>query len=239
MPTNTGCSLNVAEVSRLIHAHDAQFDGRLSRHLNYARAVSLAHFDALIGQLSLTRQAPVGIVSGSLGEPELPFLKAERSTVLNFEVDPVYDLDRSWLNQPAQGFTITLCNQTLEHVFNPHAAFQNPIHHTAPGGYIYMAIPTINCVNGEPYFFSSGFHPRFLKRLGQEAGLDVLNVGRWGSYKYLINAVSGTWLPEAALRRGIVTGRALKHPGLVFQDGRVNEPKYINDCWALYRRPLL
>jgi SAM-dependent methyltransferase len=237
MLTNTGCSLSVAEVSRFIRTHDGRFDGQLSQQLNYSRVVSLAHFEALLGQFDLSLQAHVGIISGSLAEPELPFLKPDRTTVLSFEVDPAYDLDRSWLAQPSQGFSFTLCNQTLEHVFNPHCAVKNLIHHTAPGGHIYVSIPTVNCIHGEPYFFSSGFHPRYLERLGNDAGLEVVNIGSWGSYKYLINAVSGTWLPEAGLRRGVVTGRALQHLGLVFQDGRINQPKYITDCWALFRRP--
>jgi SAM-dependent methyltransferase len=232
----TGCSLSEIEVADFILRNDHLFDGKLSNYLNYARVVSLAHFDDLMLRLKISAQRHVGVVSGSLNEPELKFLQPEQTTILSFETDHAYDLDQSWLATKPKDFSLTICNQTFEHVFNAHVAFRNLVHHTAVGGYIYVSIPTINCIHGEPYFYSSGFHPRFLERLAVECDVEAVNVGSWGSYKYMINSVSGKWLPEKALRRGRLTRKSVKLPGLIFQDGRINQPKYITDCWGLFRR---
>ena len=73
-------------------------------------------------------------------------------------------------------FSMTMCNQVLEHIFNPQLAFKNLCQQTAPSGYIYVSIPTLNCIHGEPDFFSSGFYPRFLEYLAIENKLEILNM---------------------------------------------------------------
>jgi SAM-dependent methyltransferase len=224
-------------VSRFIAANDARFDGSLSGFMNYSRVVSLAGFDRLMGKLNLRAQAHIGVISGSLREPELKFVSAARTTILSFEDDKRYDLDLKWTD-PSQEFSLTLCNQALEHVFNPHMAFENLVRHTAPGGYLYVTIPTVNCIHGEPYYYSAGFHPRFLERLGITHNLELADIGFWGSYKYMIYAVTGIWLPEKWLRRGIHRRGDLRHPSLIIEDGRFMNEKFMTDCWALYRKPL-
>lgn len=74
-----------------------------------------------------------------------------------------YDLNLDWSGYDSHNFSMTMCNQVLEHVFNPHLAFKNLCQQTATNGYIYASIPTLNCIHGEPDFFSSGFHPRFFR----------------------------------------------------------------------------
>lgn len=226
------CELKLDEISDFIRQHDAAFSGRLSGFHNYSRIVSLAHFVALTEKLGLTNQAHTGVVSGYANEPELHFLKSEKTTILNFDTDRSFDLDKSWAGSEPLNFSATLCNQVLEHVFNPHVAFKNLIHHTRPNGHIYVTIPTINCIHGEPYFYSSGFHPRFLERIGLENGLEVLNIGYWGSFKYMLNAVSGVWLTDRQLGIGAAAG-IVQIPNV---DGRVKQDQYITDCWGLFRK---
>ncbi len=230
--------LTTAEVEAFVVTYDPLFGGTLTGVAAYPRVVALAHFAALIRRLGIEAQEHVGVISGSPREPELALLNCAKVTALNFETngrDVSYDLDKSWLGEPSLDFSLTLCNQVLEHVFNPHVAFRNLIHHTRPGGYIYVSIPTINCIHSEPYFYSSGFHPRFLNRIGAENGLDVMHVGWWGSYKYMINAVTGLWPTGAELMPG--AGREFLHPELVKVDGRIND-SLITDCWALFRKPV-
>lgn len=223
------------DIAAFIAAMDDRFDGHLSSVLNYARVVSLAHFARSVERLNLAAQAHVGVISGSLREWELMFLTPQRVTVLAFENDPANDLDISWCDRPSQNFSLTICNQVLEHVFNAHVAFRNLVHHTAPSGHIYVTIPTINCIHGEPHFYSSGFHPRFLERLAGENGVDLVEVGYWGSYKYMINAVTGYWLSERQLVAGATQG--VLFPDLLAKDGRIREDRFITDCWALFRKP--
>jgi SAM-dependent methyltransferase len=153
-------------------------------------------------------------------------------TVLNLEGDRPFDLDKPLFELPSYNFSMTLCNQVLEHVFNPHVAFKNLIHHTRPDGYIYITIPTINCIHGEPHFYSSGFHPRFLERLAVENGLEVVNIGYWGSFKYMVNAVTGIWLPASQLLRGASQGL----PNMQDIDGRIKQSEIITDCWGLFKK---
>lgn len=98
------------------------------------------------------------------------------------------NLDRDWGKRPSENFSFTMCNQFLEHVFIPHQAFKNLMHHTNSGGYIYITIPAVNCIHAEPHFYSSGFHPRSLDRIAKENELEVLDIGWCSSYKYLTNA---------------------------------------------------
>lgn len=224
--------LGLAEISEFIARFDADFGGRLSGFCNYSRVVSLAHFAVLTHGQNLTKQAHIGVVSGSDNELELRFLTSDKLTKLAFEEG--HDLDRPWFDLPSPNYSMTLCNQVLEHVFDPHLAFRNLIHCTCPGGHIYVTIPTINCIHGEPNFYSSGFHPRFLERLAQENGLEILSIGYWGSYKYMVNAVSGYWLAEKQLMIGAKEGGL--NPLLGHVDGRIRDDQFITDCWGLFRR---
>jgi hypothetical protein len=224
--------LDDAAIAAFIARHDGAFAGQLSGFLNYSRVVSLAHFEGLVERHGLQAQAHTGIVSGSAQEPELRFLQSGKVSVSNLEGDQSFDLDKSWLGLPSPNYSMTICNQVLEHVFNPHVAFANLVHQTAAGGAIYVSIPTINCIHGEPYFYSSGFHPRFLERLGQEHGLEILNIGYWGSHKYMINAVCGIWLAANQLAPTGTQGVR----GLQRVEGRVKQEPYITDCWGLFRK---
>jgi len=231
--------LNKKQVDQFIQSNDAAFDHKLSTHHNYSRVVSLAHFDSLTRTLDLKKQAHVGVVAGSDRELELRFLNPQKLTILNREsTGENYDLNIDWSSYKSQNFSMTICNQVLEHVANPHLAFKNLCHQTAPKGYLYVSIPSLNRIHGEPDFYSAGFHPRFLESLGLQNHLEILNIGYWGSYKYLINAVSGRWLAENRLKPGFFSSKDLKYPlQFLWQDGRENTAEnHITDCWALFQK---
>ena len=229
-------NLSVHDVEIFIKECDKVFDGRLSRYFNYSRVVSLAEFRRLIEELNLIFQEKVGVISGSKDEPELKFIKSSDTRILNFSDSLEYDLDGDWTSQDPENFSLTICNQVFEHIYNPHVAIKNLMHHTKIGGYIYVSIPTINCIHSDPYFYSSGFHPRFLERLAIENNLEPVNIGFWGSHKYLINAVSEQWLTSNQLKKGIHRLRDMQFPFAMFQDGRKNSSQYITDCWGLFKK---
>jgi SAM-dependent methyltransferase len=231
--------LSDIEVEEFIKNYDSTYNGELSSLYNYSRVVSLAHFQKYIKKYNLEFQDKIGVISGSDAELELRLLSYKSLKVLSYEVDQVYDLDLNWNCFPSENFSLTLCNQVLEHVFNPHQAIKNLIHHTKSQGYIYITIPTVNCIHGEPHFFSSGFHPRFLERLGKENELEIVDLGWWGSYKYMVNAVSKRWLSANHLKPGIHHKRDLRLPFLLFKDGTKRDKKtepVISDCWALFKK---
>jgi hypothetical protein len=232
--------LSDSEVLEFIKLHDASYNGLLSSQHGFSRVVSLAHFSRLVESIGLENQSSVSIISGSMHELELKFLNSPKVTLLNFEENPALDLDHDWKKlNISTDHSFTLCNQVLEHVFNPHNAFKNICHVTAPSGYIWISIPTINCIHGEPFFYSSGFHPRFLERLALENDLEIISIGHWGSSKYLLNAIEGKWLYSNLLRKGIHRKGDLKFPFQIFKDGRLRDKRrnqIITDCWGLFRK---
>ncbi len=229
-----GPELTPEDVSAFIKAMDDKFEGHLSSVLNYSRVVSLAYFARSVKRLGLASQAHVGVISGSLREWELLFVSPQKVTTIEFDREPANNLDMSWSDSPSKNFSLTICNQVLEHVFNPHVAFRNLVHHTAADGYIYVSIPTINCIHGEPNYYSSGFHPRFLEKLAEENRIELVEVGYWGSYKYMINAVSGYWLSAEQMLPGSTEG--VLFPELVAADGRIRNDRFMTDCWGLFRK---
>jgi hypothetical protein len=236
--------ISPSEVQEFIARFDSVYGGRLSGFYNYPRVVSLAWLQKVLTHLGRKEFASVGIVSGSRAEPELGLVVAREVALLNFQEDPAYDLDASWEHQAPRNFALTLCNQVLEHVFNPHLAFRNLVHHTrADGGLIFVSIPTINCIHGEPHFYSSGYHPRFLERLARANDLGVIGIGFWGTPKYMVHAVSGVWPTATTLQPGLHGLDDCRFPNLAHADGRnpadaytqaLRFPPVITDCWGLF-----
>ncbi len=229
-------SHSIDEVAKFIALQNSRFDGLLGSWLNYPRVVALHDFYQCIKHLDIAQQEHVGVFSGSLNEPELKLIESNKITMLNFEDNHEYDLDHSWFHQTPMNFSLSLCNQVFEHIFNPHVALKNIIHHTRNQGYIYISIPTINCIHSDPYFYSSGFHPRFLERLAFENDLIPIMMDQWGSFKYMVNAVSGKWLTSTQLKPGIHGLRDLVLPFSIFEDGRKESDRYITDCWGLFQK---
>jgi hypothetical protein len=223
------------QVNRFISSLDPIFSKRLMSEINFPRVVALMEFNLLLHTLEIASQKTVGVVSGSEQEPELKLLNYEKINLLNFSDDQNYDLDVCWGAQESLDHDLTMCNQVFEHIFSPHIAFGNLVHHTKPGGFIWITIPTVNCIHSDPYFFSSGYHPRFLARLGHENNCDVVHVGHWGSLKYLLSAVRGKWLTYDQLGIGLHSTSDFYSPPLIFVDGRKNSSHFITDCWALFR----
>lgn len=201
--------------------------------LGAPRVVSLFEFAQLCRRGAFRDVRSVCVVSGSLNEPELAFLDTE-NYIISF---PQVNLDEDWkrLGLVFPPCDLVLCNQVLEHIFSPAQALENLRYLVGPKGLIYITVPTINRGHGEPYFYSSGYHPRFLRRLAQNAGLEVLHEGWWGSRLYATVSVAGKWLPmHSLLRLETVLPRRLtmwhtQHSG--------ESSSWITDTWALLRVP--
>jgi len=235
-------TLTDSEVINFSNNFDNLFNNQLLNHHAWSRVVCLAHFKKIIDLLQLQNQKHVGVISGTSNEPELKFLQSKKVSILSFEENKLYDLDMDWKMKKLKkmNFSLTLCNQVLEHVFNPQQAFKNLCYQTQKGGYLWVSIPTINCIHGEPYFFSSGYHPRFLERLAKENNLEIVSIGQWGSKKYMLNAMIGKWLYSDFLIRGFHRKGDLLFPFEIFNDGRKNDKgktsPIITDCWGLFKK---
>jgi len=238
------------DVIDFIKNYNPKFDGKLSNYFNFSRVVALFDFHRLVTKMNLIDHKNVSVISGSDEEPELEFLGYKNLEILNYDNKTgSFDLDQDWQNTENHEFIdlvinkknkydFVFCNQVLEHVFSPIQAIKNLHYITKKKGYIWISIPTINCIHGDPYFYSSGYHPRYLDRLGKEAGLEVIHVGAFGSRKYLAHAVDGHWCFHDELRPGFKTKRDFAYPYFAIQDGRKNNTngKFIVDTWALFKK---
>ena len=239
-------------VLNFIKDYDEEFNKKLTNKFNYSRVVSLSDFHRLIGKMNSNDFSKVVVVSGSLQEPELKFINHEFLDVFDYdEVLNLNNLDDDWeminnssninskyYKEKKSIYDFVLCNQVFEHIFSPSQGIKNIHYITKTNGYAWISVPTINCIHGEPYFYSAGYHPRYLHRLCEEAGFEVLHVGAWGNRKYLAYASQGHWLVHDELKIGFRSKLDFAHPYFAIKDGRKNDirGRFITDTWALLRK---
>ena len=232
------------KVRNFIEGYDSIFKGKLRSYYNFSRVACLADFTDTVQREGVVT-TKIAVVSGSSSDPEMSVLTYE--ALDTFQFDPIgncFDLDTNWtvskeLFNFEGRYDLVLCSQVFEHIFSPVRGLQNLTKLVKPGGYIWVSVPTINCIHGDPYFYSAGYHPRFLSRLAREVGVQCIHVGGFGSEKYLAAAVLRRWLTHDQLKPGFRRGWDFAFPYLALKDGRKNDNtgKFISDSWALYRRP--
>lgn len=208
--------------------------GPAFRRMAYPRVVSLCDFAARIAP-EVPDGATIAVVSGGADEPELRLLSGREVAVLSYDDDARFDLGRDW-NDTYGAFDFVLCNQVLEHVFDPLRAMRNLARITKPGGAVYVSIPTINKVHGLPDFYSAGYYPTWLEQAFAHASLEPKHISFWGSRKYL----SGFhWPTEKELRRGFHNWRDFVDWQRPFVDGRTfsSNDRWITDTWGLAVKP--
>lgn len=235
------CSDHIVKI--FIEENNSRFNKKLTQYFNFSRVVCLADFDFQLKCRSLQNFTNVAVISPSdPQDPELNIINYDHLDLLSYDnVNNLYNLDDDWSSddryENIKKFDLTLCSQVLEHIYSPFQALKNLSYITQVNGYIWVSIPTINCIHGEPYFYSSGYHPRYLSRLANEVGLECLYVGAWGNRKYISSAVLGKWLTHDQLKPNLnkITNFFINNP---FIDGRLNDTTgmYIADTWALMRK---
>lgn len=229
------------EVKKWIRLNDKTFNGALSKYHGYNRVVSLFEFDILSkleGFIDIDRLC---VVSGSEDEPEIKFLNPKE--IFTTSLEDGYDLSEDWTSETPlhkkiqSNFNLVMCNQVLEHVPDPLSAFRNVVSLGVSGSYIWVSIPVINRIHSEPNFYSSGYHPRYLKFLADTTGLKTIHIGAWGSLKYKLFAVSRNWPPYRKLRRGLRSNSDFLFPFGMFVDGTKFNKKHLIDTWGLFYKP--
>ena len=235
-------------VKYFIKKFDEIYKKKLSNYYNYSRVVALSDFHRLICEMNLNYFKRVAVISGSLGEAELKLINYDSVDLLNYEeIYNSFNLDDDWrdynnnINQDfsrqSSKYDFVFCNQVLEHIYSPIQGIKNIYYITKNNGYAFISIPTINRIHGEPHFYSTGYHPRYLNRLCREAGFKVLHIGAWGSRKYLAYAVQGSWKTHDGLKPGFREKLDLGHPYFAIVDGRKNSRGVIiTDTWALIKK---
>ena len=232
---------NHRDIESWINAQSHTLKSSMTELHAYNRVVSLFDLDKLSALENFKNINRLCIISGSNNEPELFFLNPKEVVVTSLENG--YDLTDDWTDEGFKNkkslmdFDFVMCNQVLEHVPDPVRSFHNILSMVKSGGYIWISIPVINRIHDEPNFYSSGYHPRFLRYLGDIYGLDTIHINAWGSLKYKLSAVSRNWLTLRKLKRGLRTNSNWLFPWSTFVNGAISNEKHMVDCWALYRKP--
>jgi hypothetical protein len=151
---------NLKEVLKFIKFSEKEFKGRLLEKMNFSRVCALADFKKCISDLKLKYFETVAVVSGLDDEPELKFCSYNNLDILNY--DPkveLFNLDHNWQDiaksnsqyskyYKKENYELVLCNQVLEHIYNPFQGIKNIHFITKKNGYAWISIPTINCIHG-------------------------------------------------------------------------------------------
>ena len=230
---------NHREIIHWIKSQTTPFSTDLLKSHGYNRVTSLFDFDKLSTLENFKKINKLCVVSGSKDELEARFLNPRE--IFTTTLEDGYDLTEDWsvpgfINKDILGsFDFVMCNQVLEHVPDPMRAFKNLVLLAKPGAYIWVSIPVINRIHDEPNFYSSGYHPRFLRFLGDINGLDSIYIGAWGSLKYKIFAVSRNWPPFKKLTRGFRSNSDLIFPIGMFLNGTKLNSKHLVDTWGLFK----
>jgi len=229
------------QVKKWIKSQNSGFRKSLIRSHGYNRVVSMFDFDQLSVLENFKHIDKLCVVSGLEDELETNFVSVNE--VFATSLEGGYDLTEDWgrddfkHKEILNSFDFVMCNQVLEHVPDPIRAFNNVVLMAKPGAYIWVSIPVINRIHDEPNFYSSGYHPRYLRFLSDNAKLDTIHIGAWGSLKYKLFAVSRNWPPYRKLKRGLRSNSDLIFPRGMFLDGTKLDNKHLVDTWGLFYKP--
>ncbi len=78
-----------------------------------------------------------------------------------------------------ESFDSVLCNEVLEHVYEPQAVLREIHRVFKPGGHVYITVPMMWCLHYEPYDFWR-YTPHSLRNLLTEAGFEIKELERSG-----------------------------------------------------------
>jgi len=235
-----------------IKIFDEIYEKKLTNQFNFSRVVALSDFHRLVTEMSINKFENIAVISGSLNDPETRLINYEKIDTLQFnEVSHLFDLDEDWkkisistktkskqYKDIENKYDFILCNQVFEHIFSPQSGLKNISFVAKKNSYVWISLPTINCIHGDPFFYSAGYHPRFLYRMFREFGFEVIHIGAWGNRKYLAYAAQGKWATYEELKRGFRSKMDFAHPYFALIDGRKNDTsgKFITDTWGLFKK---
>jgi len=148
---------------------------------------------------------------------ELEFINVKEKTLLTY---PPYDLHKLPVDY-TETFDFFIFNQTLEHLYNPFEAVKQIYNTLKPGGYVFTSVPTINIPHSTPFHFN-GFTPMGLAMLFKTANFEILEIGQWGNFEYIVKLwYTHSWPGYDELHKNnIVT----------------NEERNVCQTWILARR---
>jgi len=180
----------------------------------FSRIPCLIEFRKIVEELGLCPKNM--LVLNGAHDPEIEYTPSDRIVHGSHDEDPLkYDLHTMDLEEKT--FDFIMCNQTLEHLYNPFKAMEVIHSHLEEGGLFFANAPVNNIPHDTPFHFYTGFTAVGIGALMVESGFDILKLGQWGNLKYLQDMFKNKWLDYK-------------------ESSWENDPKCPVECWVLARK---
>jgi 2-polyprenyl-3-methyl-5-hydroxy-6-metoxy-1,4-benzoquinol methylase len=145
----------------------------------------------------MAKVSSVAVLGGSLSEPELSHLT---SKIEVFGIDGqgrFLDLNRPTPKDVTEKFDLVLSSQTLEHLWNHKAFFDNLTNLCKTGGLVWVNCPASNFPHGSPDYYSAGFTSDYLNLNLIQRGFEIIHSETIASRRnYLARHSLGLWINE-------------------------------------------
>ncbi len=101
-------------------------------------------------------------------------------------------------------FDVVLCTEVFEHVPRPIEALFEIARVTVPGGSVFLTAPLGSGLHQQPHHYYGGFTPHFWRRIGDEAGLDIVSIEPNGRFFRMLSqeVARGANIVRASRLRG-------------------------------------
>jgi SAM-dependent methyltransferase len=153
-------------------------------------------FGRLLRQ-SGAKVSSAAVLGGSLAEPEMSYLSA---TIEVFGIDGrdrFLDLNRPTPKEVTEKYDLVLSSQTLEHLWNHEAFFDNLTNLCKIGGLVWVNCPASNFPHASPEYYSAGFTAEYLNLNLVQRGFEIIHSETIASKRnYIARHSLGLWINE-------------------------------------------
>lgn len=160
---------------------------------DFPRVISLMEFEKFILDNNLSFENVLSF--NGINDPEYQFINYTNIKNYNYLDNPdKYDLHT--LDLETNDFDFVMCNQTLEHVYDPCLVMRNIHKHLKKDGLFYCNVPSFNMAHDTPHHHYIGFTPVGLGCVIQQAGFEILDIGFWGNTEYINYMINNNDWPD-------------------------------------------
>lgn len=146
------------------------------------RVMSVLEFSKFSSENNLSFENVLSF--NGINDPEYEFIRFSNIKNYNYLDDTEkYDLHKLELDE--NNFDFFMCNQTLEHVYDPCLVLRNIHKYLKKDGILYCNVPCINMAHDTPHHHYAGFTPTGLGCVVSQAGFEILDIGFWGNTEYI------------------------------------------------------
>lgn len=161
------------------------------------RVIALLEFNRFVKENNIFSEKALCFARS---DPEFEYIKTNKIYEYQYTLD-VIKHDLHSLNIPEKDFDFVMCNQTLEHVYDPITCLKNIYKVMRSGGILYINVPANNIPHSTPFHFFTGYTSMGLATTIKLAGFELLNIGQWGNKEYMYKMFqSNGWPDYSSLR---------------------------------------